>query len=96
MPVKKKWGATGSYRTKGGTVAKIQKHTYPDDWRDLCKRKIAACRGVCQRCPSSERLEVHHIIPLSRGGSNLDLNLIVLCYKCHNKRHKHMVHRQPR
>lgn len=94
MPVKKKWGQTGSYRTKGGTVAKIQKHTYPPNWREICKEKIRSVGGKCQRCPNDTRLEVHHIIALSRGGTNHPLNLIVLCYTCHNKRHKHMVGRK--
>lgn len=94
MPVKKKWGQTGSYRAKGGTVAKIQKHTYPPNWREICKDKIREAGNKCQRCPSTDRLEVHHIIALSRGGTNHTFNLIVLCYSCHNKRHKHMVGRK--
>jgi 5-methylcytosine-specific restriction endonuclease McrA len=39
----------------------------------------------CRRCPSTERLEVHHIVSLEDGGSEYDLNnLITLCSSCHH------------
>ena len=31
---------------------------------------------------------VHHIIPLSKLGTNEDANLVTLCYQCHNRQHK--------
>jgi 5-methylcytosine-specific restriction endonuclease McrA len=38
----------------------------------------------CRRCPSTERLEVHHIVSLEDGGARYDLNnLITLCSSCH-------------
>jgi len=77
-----------SYRTHGGKVSKIQKHTYPENWREIAANKKRAVGNVCQRCESSDRLDVHHILPLSRGGNNSDFNLIVLCHKCHKKRHR--------
>lgn len=36
------------------------------------------------------QLEVHHIIPLSKGGGNEPENLITLCKRCHKERHKKM------
>lgn len=36
------------------------------------------------------QLEVHHILPVSKGGSDEQQNLITLCKKCHKKRHKDM------
>lgn len=76
-----------SYRTHSGNVSKIQKHTYPENWRQICAEKKAEVGNKCQRCPSTKELDVHHIIPLSRGGNNLKTNLIVLCHTCHKKRH---------
>ena len=38
-------------------------------------------------CGSTERLEVDHIVPLSRGGTNDAENLRVLCSMCHHRRH---------
>lgn len=36
------------------------------------------------------QLEVHHILPVSKGGGDEQKNLITLCKKCHKKRHKDM------
>jgi len=41
-------------------------------------------------------LEVHHIIPLAIGGSNLPDNLITLCHECHAKAHPNGYKRQAR
>jgi hypothetical protein len=40
--------------------------------------------GRCLRCRSTERLEIDHIVPVARGGSNADDNLQTLCWKCNN------------
>jgi 5-methylcytosine-specific restriction endonuclease McrA len=38
----------------------------------------------CTRCGSGDRLEVHHIVPLSEGGDAFALsNLTTLCHDCH-------------
>jgi len=37
----------------------------------------------------STRLEVHHIIPRSQGGSDHPANLKTLCHECHWKYHRH-------
>ena len=38
----------------------------------------------CMNCGSSERLQVHHIVPLAEGGEKFALsNLTTLCSDCH-------------
>lgn len=38
----------------------------------------------CQRCGSTDQLQVHHIKPLAEGGDKYDLeNLATLCHGCH-------------
>lgn len=39
----------------------------------------------CGKCGSTENLELHHMIPMSLGGTNDENNLIWLCNKCHGK-----------
>lgn len=41
----------------------------------------------CVRCGSTENLNVHHIIPQSKGGKEKKENLATLCYSCHLKAH---------
>lgn len=36
----------------------------------------------CQHCFTRDSLEVHHIVPLVRGGSNDLSNLLTLCRQC--------------
>ena len=43
--------------------------------------------GICGNGPWKEK---HHIIPLSFGGINEDLNLIAICVECHNEIHPWM------
>lgn len=38
---------------------------------------------LCAFCGSTERLEEHHMIPVSMGGTNDDRNLLFLCHDCH-------------
>ncbi len=39
-------------------------------------------QGKCARCGSRERLEYDHIVPVSRGGSNTERNIELLCEVC--------------
>lgn len=42
----------------------------------------------CQKCGSKDYLEVNHIVPKGKGGSNDMSNLITLCDLCHAEEHK--------
>lgn len=41
----------------------------------------------CRECNFYKHLEVHHIVPRSKGGSDDPDNLITLCQRCHAKKH---------
>jgi 5-methylcytosine-specific restriction endonuclease McrA len=48
----------------------------------------------CQECGYYKHLEVHHIVPKSKGGGDNPENLITLCTRCHGRIHgfeKHKV-----
>lgn len=63
---------------------------YGVEWKRVRTRYVKA-HPLCEQCLKDGRLtpvdEVHHILPLSRGGTNATDNLMSLCRSCHNKAH---------
>ena len=61
---------------------------YGRAWKRIRERYIAA-HPLCEKCRERGRLtpaqEVHHILPLSRGGTHDDSNLMALCKPCHSE-----------
>ena len=49
------------------------------------KKKIKKC----MKCGRSSELEIHHIIPIRKGGTNRIDNLVLLCKRCHEKADKY-------
>lgn len=75
------------------------KNNYPANWNQIIKLVKKRDNFTCQDCkktylPNSPYLQVHHIIELSKGGSNEPINLITLCSFCHTKKHKHLLKKQ--
>lgn len=51
--------------------------------------KLAVWRrdgGKCVECGSKEKIEYDHVIPVSKGGSNTERNIQLLCEKCNRKK----------
>ncbi len=63
---------------------------YGRTWREVRKRYVSA-HPLCEMCLKDGRLtpveEVHHIKPVSQGGTNEFSNLMSLCQSCHTKLH---------
>jgi HNH endonuclease len=58
------------------------------DWYIIRRRVLERDHYACQRCGISEKkccrsLDVHHIIPVRKGGLDELNNLITTCPKCH-------------
>ena len=64
------------------------KKWYGRAWKRIRDRHIAQ-HPLCEVCKRNGRLtpaeEVHHIIPLSQGGTHEDSNLMSLCKCCHSE-----------
>lgn len=71
---------------------------YGREWKRIRARYVKA-HPLCERCLAEGRLtpveEVHHILPVNRGGSNAESNLMILCRSCHNKIHIELGDRHP-
>lgn len=66
---------------------------YPPNWEEISRevRERDGYRCTHAGCgETSLALHVHHVIPLSRGGSNALSNLATLCEKHHASKHMHM------
>jgi 5-methylcytosine-specific restriction endonuclease McrA len=57
------------------------------------KRRVLNVLGdTCGKCGASGKVEIHHIVPISKDGSAEIENLMVLCHGCHKEAHKYDVH----
>ena len=86
----RKSGKIQAYKT--GQTTRIRRvDPYSEDWNTIRKKVWEKCGGSC-KCGSTDRLEVHHIVRVSRGGRNNLSNLTLLCHDCHKKQpgHKHL------
>ena len=80
------------FRTKSKSkfgVSRIVQDNYRPNWY-LINNQVRKRDKVCIQCGSSEDLEVHHFVPLSRGGRTELSNLGLLCENCHKLRHRHL------
>ena len=64
------------------------KKRYGRAWQRVRERFIAA-HPLCERCKDRGKTtpaqEVHHIVPLSQGGTHDETNLMSLCTSCHSE-----------
>jgi len=61
---------------------------YGRSWKKIRAAHLAA-HPLCEACKQAGKLtpasEVHHIKPLSQGGTNAEGNLMSLCKPCHSE-----------
>ena len=66
----------------------LTKKRYGSKWRKIRNRYINN-NPLCEECLKNGRLtkaqEVHHILPLRRGGNHDESNLMALCKSCHSR-----------
>ena len=54
--------------------------------QDIKARVFAKHGANCVNCGSKERIELDHIIPLARGGQDIETNLIPVCRGCNARK----------
>lgn len=74
--------------------------SYPPDWDRRRKLVYRRDNYQCQKCGryggphGNAELHCHHIRPKSKGGSHHPSNLQTLCWRCHNRVHRHHIPRK--
>ena len=62
-------------------------------WHKI-RQRYAKAHPLCELCLKEGRYtpveEVHHILPIAKGGTHDESNLMSLCRSCHNKIHIEM------
>lgn len=56
--------------------------------KEMIKTQQNSTCGICLNQFNHSELEIHHIRPKSKGGSNCRTNLIAVCHDCHRLIHK--------
>lgn len=84
----------GSNITKVDPIGPITgfREEYGSDWEDTTRTIRERDNNMCQEADGHcyGPLQVHHVIPISHGGTNSDGNLIALCKYHHSLKHPHM------
>jgi 5-methylcytosine-specific restriction endonuclease McrA len=57
------------------------------EWKAIRARVIFRDGGMCRRCRSRYRLEVHHLTYVRFGGRERLSDLLTLCEHCHQAEH---------
>lgn len=86
---------------KVSTVSKIRRtrtQAYTVNWQAVSEAVMRRDGYKCTKCGKTRdqvKLEVHHIIPVSRGGITAMYNLTTLCEYHHNRQpfHNHLRNR---
>lgn len=78
------WRQQREKARQGGKIPKhwrVPKSVHPDDRAIVLRRD-----SVCRQCGADSALEVDHIIPRARGGTNDIENLQALCHGCNSQK----------
>lgn len=59
----------------------------PESWFYLKEKVYEKYGRKCIKCESTIGIDVHHKIPISKGGTNTLENLVPLCRSCHEQLH---------
>ena len=83
------WRANKRNRLKGATIKELGSHTY-GDW-ELLKKQYGHTCPCCHKSEPEIKLTEDHIIPLSKGGSDLIENIQPLCLRCNIQKHAKII-----
>src|SRR5688500_13770997 len=59
-------------------------------WKGVRRVVLARDKGRCRVC-DMKAYDVHHLLPRSRGGRDVESNLVSVCRLCHTDIHGHVI-----
>ena len=79
-------------------VTRIKRDSYGGSWYTIAGEVRARDQYKCVFCKLPEDMksdpkvyhDVHHLIPVERGGRTVKSNLVLACKACHSRRHPHL------
>lgn len=82
----------GNYYDMYSVLSSYMSRPLPSDWSKRRREVLRRDDHMCRHCERHEdmrgvSLEVHHIVPRSRGGSHEKWNLVTMCRHCHDRVH---------
>jgi len=70
----------------GGPRALGRRAASRSEWTAIRAEVLARAAWCCQACGVRRRLDVHHVVKRSQGGSDFDVDqLVALCRWCHDQ-----------
>lgn len=69
-----------------GGVSRYHSYLKSDKWKQVRTRLMQKRGCKCEVCGIGHRLQVHHLT-YARLGNELDSDLKVLCWACHEREH---------
>jgi len=70
----------------GGPRAQGRRAASRSEWTVICAEVLSRAGWRCQACGVRRRLDVHHVVKRSQGGSDFDVDqLVALCRWCHDQ-----------
>jgi len=70
----------------GGPRALGRRAASRSEWAAIRSKVLSGAGWRCQACGVRRRLDVHHVVKRSQGGSDFDLDqLVALCRWCHDQ-----------
>lgn len=58
----------------------------PKDWKRTRARIVKRDKGICFHCGREGSTSCDHLIPVSKGGTDDDTNLVTSCWPCNLKK----------